>query len=67
MTRLSRREREVVERIVAGDSYKEISRAMGIDVRTVGTYALRAYRKIGDAAPRRHRPRESKQALVFRG
>lgn len=60
--RLSRREREVVERIVAGELMKEIAFAMGISIPAVGTYAQRAYRKIGVASRRDLAPKPSMAA-----
>ncbi|MFO1071089.1 MAG: LuxR C-terminal-related transcriptional regulator, partial [Geminicoccaceae bacterium] len=43
---LSERERQVAERYVAGQSYKEIARALGISPATVRTHANAVYRKL---------------------
>jgi adenylate cyclase len=43
---LSERERQVAERYVEGQSYKEIARALGISPATVRTHANAVYRKL---------------------
>jgi adenylate cyclase len=43
---LSERERQVAERYVAGQSYKEIARALGISPATIRTHANAVYRKL---------------------
>jgi DNA-binding CsgD family transcriptional regulator len=44
---LSRREQQVAELLVRGDSYREIGDALGIGERTVETHAKSVYRKVG--------------------
>lgn len=44
--RLTAREQEVLELLVAGFSYKEIARELGISQSTVGTYVQRIYEKL---------------------
>lgn len=44
---LAPREREVMERVALGESNKEIARALGLQVITVGKCLSRAYRKLG--------------------
>ena len=44
---LSERERDVVQYIAQGHSYKEIAAKLGLSVKTVDTYRVRALRKLG--------------------
>jgi DNA-binding NarL/FixJ family response regulator len=44
---LSAREREIVERIVAGETSREMAEALGITKSSVDTYRARIFRKLG--------------------
>ncbi len=44
--KLGARETEVLERLVEGDSYKEIGGALGIEARTVETHVRRIFKKV---------------------
>jgi two-component system response regulator DctR len=47
LAQLSRREREVVERLTAGECARVIADAMDISVRTVESHTAHAYKKLG--------------------
>jgi DNA-binding CsgD family transcriptional regulator len=49
-TGLPRRQREVLDRLLRGDSEKQVATALGISSHTVHVYAKQLYRKFGVAA-----------------
>ena len=44
---LSKREREVLDRLVAGDTNKEVARSLGITAKTAMHHTSNIYRKLG--------------------
>lgn len=46
MNHLTVRERQILERLAAGDSYKEIAVRLGISVQTVNDHIKNLYRKL---------------------
>ena len=47
MTRLTRREKEVLRLFAAGSTYAGVGERLGISVHTVASHVKKAYRKLG--------------------